>query len=94
MCASQNRETPYLRGRVDRYVNGYTCRGSNSSNFYASLLSWGQLLKERICSSRSKFFTSFQRLLYPEKQPGTHSSIYNINFGKVAGSIYKSRSVY
>ena len=24
--------------------------------FFASLLSWGQLLKERICSSRSKFF--------------------------------------
>ena len=38
-------------------VNGYTFKGSNSCIFiFASHLIRGQLLKERICSSRSKFF--------------------------------------
>ena len=36
-------------------ANGYTFRGS-SSTIFAPLLSGGQLLKERICSYRSKFF--------------------------------------
>ena len=36
-------------------ANGYTYKGSNSTIF-ASLLSRGQLLKQIICSSRSKFF--------------------------------------
>ena len=35
-------------------LNRYTYKGSGSTIF-ASLLSKGQLLKERICSSRSKF---------------------------------------
>ena len=35
-------------------VNGNTLRGSNSIVF-ASFCTWGQLLKARICSSRSKF---------------------------------------
>ena len=40
-------------------VNGYTFRGSNSVffSFFASLLNGAQLLMERICSSRSKFFS-------------------------------------
>ena len=38
-------------------VNGYTVRGSNSVSFsFACLGNGGQLLKERICSLRSKFF--------------------------------------
>ena len=36
---------------------GYTFRENNSTIFcFASLLNWGELLKERICSTRSKFF--------------------------------------
>ena len=38
-------------------INGYTFRGSNSSTFiFAALLNWCQLLKEKICCHRSKFF--------------------------------------
>ena len=38
-------------------VHGYTFRGSNSVIFsFGSLLKRGLLLKERICSKRSKFF--------------------------------------
>ena len=38
-------------------MNGYTFKGSNCYIFiFASLLNTGQLLKERICSPRSKFF--------------------------------------
>ena len=38
-------------------MNGYIFRGSNSAIFiFASFLNGGQLLKERICSYRSKFF--------------------------------------
>ena len=37
--------------------NGYSFRGSNSAIFnFASLLNCSQLLQERICSIRSKFF--------------------------------------
>ena len=59
-------------------VNGYTFRGSNSTtSSYFSLLHGAQLLKERICSSGSKFFPlredpfleGFRR---PEKQTGGH----------------------
>ena len=39
-------------------VNENTFKGSNSSSFiFVSLIIRGQLLKERICSSRSKFFS-------------------------------------
>ena len=38
-------------------INGYTFRGSDSAiSIFASLLNIGQLLKERICFCRSKFF--------------------------------------
>ena len=38
-------------------LNGYTFRGSNSAIFiFASILNGSQLLKERICSTWSKFF--------------------------------------
>ena len=37
--------------------NGYIFRGSNLAIFIASLVNWGQHLKERIHSCRSKFFT-------------------------------------
>ena len=55
-------------------VNGVTFKGSNSSIF-ASLLSMGQLLKERICSFRSKFFPfkvdpSSKKVPHLEKQTG------------------------
>ena len=40
-------------------MTGYTFRGSNYSIFiFTSLLDGGQLFKERICFSRSKFFPS------------------------------------
>ena len=42
-------------------VNGYTFKGSGSSNlFFASLLNWGHFLKIRICSAMTKilFFQS------------------------------------
>ena len=38
-------------------VNGYTIRGSNSVILIVvSHINWDHLLKERICSSGSKFF--------------------------------------
>ena len=38
-------------------VNGYTIKGSNSAiSIFAVLPNEGQLLQERICSQRSKFF--------------------------------------
>ena len=38
-------------------VNKYTFRGSNSFIFmFSSHFIWGQLVKKRICSRRSKFF--------------------------------------
>ena len=44
-------------GKPNLMVYGYTIRGSNSAIFiFASLLNGGQLIKERICSNRSKFF--------------------------------------
>ena len=57
---------------------GILSGGSNSSSFsLASHLSVGQLLKERICSSGSKFFFSridpfMQGLYLPEKLTGSH----------------------
>ena len=43
---------------LDFMVKRYTFRDNNSSIFFlASLLNRDQLLKERICSSRSKFFS-------------------------------------
>ena len=47
--------TTLILGVSSTEVDEYTFRGSNSTVF-AFLLSRGQLLKERICSSRSKFF--------------------------------------
>ena len=42
---------------VCKKMNGYTLRGSNSVFFIiASHINWGHLIKERICSHRSKFF--------------------------------------
>ena len=39
-------------------MNGYTFRGNNSTvSFLTPLLNRDQLLKQRICSSRSKFFS-------------------------------------
>ena len=38
-------------------VNRYIFRGSKSIFIFASLTSGGLLLKERICSPRSKFFS-------------------------------------
>ena len=66
-------------------VNGDTCRRSNSTRF-ASLLSRGQLLKRRICSSKSKFFPLrsdfFQKPLHhSEKQTEVHIN-YSILFAE------------
>ena len=51
-------------------VNGYmgipSDRGSNSSNYYVSLLSRGQLLKESFCSCRSKILISKSRHHFKE----------------------------
>ena len=77
-------------------VNGYTNRGSNPFNF-ACLFSRGQLLKERICSCRSK-------LLALRVDPMSESYItqrskqefmqVNITFFREdAGGVYKNRFV-
>ena len=61
-------------------VNGYTFRGSSSAGFlFAFFFNRGQLLKERICSSRSKFFPLRVDLLLKGfrclwKQSGSHKS--------------------
>ena len=45
----------FYHGRLK--VNEYTFKGSNSTGpYFASFLNGGQLLKNRICSCRSKFF--------------------------------------
>ena len=55
-------------------MSGYTSRGSNFAIFiFVSLFSGSQLLKERICSSRSKFFLFrvdfiLEGLCHPGKQ--------------------------
>ena len=55
-------------------MNGYTFRGSNSIIFIVvSHTHFCNLIKERICSHRSKFFPLredpiFERLLPPDKQ--------------------------
>ena len=63
-------------------VNGYTFRRSNSFIFiFASHLISGQLLKKRICSFRSKFFSLrvdpiFRGLHCSGKQTGSHKSCF------------------
>ena len=52
-------------------------------HYFASLFSEGQLLKERICSWRSKFFplrvdSILKSYAHPEKQIGIHASLCNI----------------
>ena len=69
ICHCQNTSNKQYKG--DRS----TFRESNNSTGFASLLSRGQLLKERICSTRSKFFSfrgdPIQRaVFYPEKHNG------------------------
>ena len=68
-----------LLGLVSKFkVNGYTFRGSNSTFIiFASLLTGDQFLKERICSSRNKFFPVridplLGRLSPLAKQTGSH----------------------
>lgn len=57
-------------------VNGYTDRGSNSSWFCLSF-QLDQLIRDRICSSRSKSFINsrshFYDLHYPKKQTRIHA---------------------
>ena len=57
-------------------MNGYTSRGSSSAiTTFSSLFSEGQLIKERICSSRSKVFLlrvdPFVEELHLGKQTGS-----------------------
>ena len=58
--------------------------GSNSVTFYiASVLNGDQVLKERICSARSKFFLlrvdpNFERLGQPRKQMRSHKSCFSL----------------
>ena len=47
-----------IRGKYTVKVNGYTFRENNSAIFkFAYLFKRGPLLKKRICSIRSKFFS-------------------------------------
>ena len=60
-------------------MNGYAFKGSNSLSFLPPTTSRGQLLKKRICSSRSKFFPLredpiLRRLRPPGKQTGSHDN--------------------
>ena len=60
-------------------VNEHFFRGSNCViDIFASIFSGGQLLKERICSSRSKFFylkvDPFEGFHHQQKQMGIHKS--------------------
>ena len=61
-------------------VKGYIFRGRNSAIFiFSSLINIGQLLKEIICSSRSKFFPLrvdpfLGGLCPPGKRTGNHGS--------------------
>ena len=63
-------------------VNGYTFRGSNSAIFILTFfLNGGLLLKEKICSYRSKFFPLrvdpiFKRLYFPGKQTERYKSYF------------------
>ena len=51
-------------------VNGSAFRGSNSAIFIlASIFNVGQLIKERICSTRSKFFPLRVDLIFKRLQP-------------------------
>ena len=67
---------------MNQNQNGYTFRGSNSDILIvASLPGGAQLLKQRICSSRSKFFPlrveSILELPHsPGKQTGSHKSCF------------------
>ena len=65
-------------------INGYTFRGTELSNFIiASLFHADQLLKERICSQRSKFFPLrvdpfLKRLRCQGKHTGNHESCFSL----------------
>ena len=58
--------------------------------YFASFLSMGLLLKERICSSRSKFFPLrvdpiAKCYVHPEKQTGTHANYIKLFLEKRQG---------
>ena len=61
-------------------VSGYTSKGSNSVIFiFVSIFNMGQLLKEMICSLRSKFFPLgvdpiLEELGCPGNQTSSHES--------------------
>ena len=65
---------------INLKVNRYAFRGSNSVIFIvASRIKRGHLIKERICSRRSKFFPLrvdpiFGRLRPPGKHTGSHEN--------------------
>ena len=74
-------ETSGTEERFCIKMYGYTFRGNNSVTFsFASLLNRGQLSKERICSSKSKFYRLrvdpiLELLHHPEKQKGSLESL-------------------
>ena len=63
-------------------MNGYSVRGSNSAiSCFVPLFNIGQLLKERICSYRSKFFPLrvdllLERLHLQGKQTGSQETYF------------------
>ena len=57
---------------------------------FASLLKWGQLIKERICSSRSKFLSFrvdpiLEGVNCPGKQTGSHRSCFPLKMEEKHG---------
>ena len=76
-----------LRDVFTLMVIGYTFRGSNSFIFiFASHLNGGQLLKKRICSPRSKFFSLrvdpvLKGLHCPVKQIGSKKNCLPLKTG-------------
>ena len=90
-------------GRAPIYlkVTGYTFRGSNSVIFIiASYINWGQLINERICSHRSKFFPLrvdpfMGRPRPPEKETGSHENFLLLKtWGEGKMDSFTSKTVY
>ena len=69
-----------LRGPALNYVNGVSFQGKQLCLFlFVSFLDRGQLLTERICSYRRKFFllkvvSILEACYHPGKQTGSHKS--------------------
>ena len=83
------------------FINNFYVNGSNFQGetllYIASFLSRGPLLKQRICSYRSKFFVLRVDIIsrshaQPKNHNGVHASYYNIIFGKGGGEFIRARA--